>query len=220
MTSSSTWPPDGLVFDLDGTLVDSAADIGACASETLRGRGRRAISRDETVSFIGDGARMLVARAFAATGAALEGRELDAALGEFLEIYTARPGLHTVPYDGVVEVLDSLTERRVPMVICTNKPEAIARELLGRLGLDHHFRDVFGGDTLPVSKPDPAPVLAALATLGPVANPWYVGDSPTDRAAAAAAGLPCALVRWGYTRIPIEELAAERLLDDLSPLLG
>ena len=214
------WPADSYIFDLDGTLVDSASDIAHAASLTLARYGRRGLSREETIRFIGDGARKLVERAFEATGEALSGRELDRALGAFLEIYEVEPGEHTRPFPGVVSVLDALHEARVPMVICTNKPEGIARDLLVALGLDGHFREVIGGDTLPVAKPDPAPVLAALATLGPVRAPWYVGDSPTDRKAAANAGLPCVLVRWGYTRIPVDELGAERVFDDLAPLLA
>jgi phosphoglycolate phosphatase len=145
-------------------------------------------------SFVGEGASVLLRRAFAATGDPLDDAELARVASRYAAIYAAEPVIDTVPMPHAAEVLRALP---LPLAICTNKPEGVARAVLGALGLADRFPVVVGGDTLPVRKPDPAPLRAAAAGLGvPLDRVVLVGDSEIDAATAEAAGVPF----WWYTR--------------------
>lgn len=196
---------DAVVFDLDGTLVDSAPDMARAINGVLTGRGRRALSLKEVVSFIGSGARILVQRSLRATGG-IDGE--DDALAEFLSRYETGVEHDTVLYEGVLEMLGALRAAARPLALCTNKPEAPARDLCARLGLAPYFPVIVGGDTLPVLKPDPAPLRHAIAGIGvDPARTLYVGDSETDYKTARAAGVDFAFVEGGYQSRPIPEFA-------------
>lgn len=185
-----------LVFDLDGTLVDSVPDLAAALNHLMLARGLAAFSLPEVTSFVGDGVAALVQRGFAARGAAQDA----AALAEFNADYNAHTADRTVPFPDVPETLARLAAEGWRMAVCTNKPEAPARSLLAALGLEHYFVTIGGGDSFPVRKPDPAHLLATLAAAG--GNPHravMVGDHHNDINAAAGAGLPSILAAWGYT---------------------
>jgi len=202
-----------IVFDLDGTLIDSAADIGQAASRVLATEGAAPLSLAETRSFIGNGARVLMARAMAARG--LPEHELPRLHQAFVAIYESAHGT-TQAYCGVAPALADLAAKGHPLGICTNKPAAPARAVLAHLGLAHLFGVVIGGDSLSVTKPDPAPLHAAFAALGvPL---LYVGDSEVDRDTALAAGIRFALFTEGYRKAPISDFGDALLFSDFAAL--
>jgi phosphoglycolate phosphatase len=209
-----------VVFDLDGTLVDSAPDMAAALNAALAEVNLDPFGLDEVISFVGSGGRILVRRALAARAAG----HLDEAvmLGRFIGHYEGKLSGQTQPYPGVMEMLARLTAAGVPMGLCTNKPEGPARGVCAALGLDAHFPVIVGGDTLPVLKPDPAPLLHVCAELGlEPCRVLYVGDSETDYATARAAKTPFAFVEGGYQSRPIPDfapthhLSAPHLVGDL-----
>ena len=208
-----------LVFDLDGTLVDSVMDLRAALNEVLRERGHRALSRAEVKHMIGDGVPTLVARALAASGA--DPAEAPMALPRFLEIYEANPTQLSHPYPGVPETLATLRRRGYRTAICTNKPQQATLAVMQGLDLLPLFDGVAGGDRFPVRKPHPGHLLQLIAELGarPEASAM-IGDNENDAAAARSAAVPLVLVRYGYARVEPESLAADALLDHFSELPG
>ncbi|WP_099828134.1 phosphoglycolate phosphatase [Oceaniglobus indicus] len=198
-----------IVFDLDGTLIDSAPDIAAAANATLGDIGVAPLPLAEIVSFIGNGASVLMQRVLAA-------RDLDAALHEtlypaFLARYQDAVDL-TVLYPGVREMLDHLAREGHALRLCTNKPVAPTRAVLAHFGLDDTFAAVLGGDSLATRKPDPAPLHATIDALGG-GETLYVGDSEIDAATAVNAGIRFALFTGGYRKAGIDEIPHAFLFD-------
>lgn len=199
-----------VVFDLDGTLVHSAPDMLRAINGMLTESGRRALSLPEAMSFVGSGARILVQRSLRATGGV---SDEDAALARFLEIYETGVDHETTIYEGVLDMLEAMQAAGVTMGMCTNKPEGPARKLSASLDLTRFFPVIVGGDTLPVLKPDPAPLHHAIAELGAAPEQvLFVGDSETDYATALAAGIDFAFVEGGYQSREIPEFAPTYLL--------
>ncbi|WP_439550134.1 HAD-IA family hydrolase [Falsiroseomonas sp.] len=183
------------VFDLDGTLVDSAPDLHASLDRLMATRSLPGFVRAEVVAMIGDGAKVLVERALAARGQGFD----QAALDWFLEDYGANAAVETAAFDGIAEVLATLKAEGWRMAVCTNKPVAPARTLLAGLGLDHYFDAIGGGDSYPVRKPDPAHLHATLRDAGGQArDAIMIGDHHNDVAAGRGAGLPVIFAGWGY----------------------
>jgi phosphoglycolate phosphatase len=200
--------PTAVVFDLDGTLVDSAPDIHAVGLRMLADLGRPPVTLAQAKSFVGNGAATFVARCLAATGPEPDAALRAEALRLFHAHYDADPAALSTVYPGVVGLLDALGAAGVPLGVCTNKPRRPADAVLAALGLAPHFAAVVGGDTLPVLKPDPAPLFLTLELLGAdPAGALFVGDSETDAATAQAAGVPLALFTGGYRRGPVEAMA-------------
>lgn len=208
-----------ILFDLDGTLVDSAPDLIGALDTLLIEHGRSPVGVVEGRTMIGDGAAKLVERGFAARGGAPA--PLPTLVSSFLGIYEGRLTRETRAFDGVASTLRSLATRGLALGVCTNKPDRATHELLAALDLARYFTAVVGGDG--VRKPDPDPVNRCLAALGGSrASALFVGDSPVDLAAARAAGLPIVLVSFGYTAVPARALGADRVIDrfeDLARLL-
>ncbi|MES2641559.1 MAG: HAD-IA family hydrolase [Myxococcota bacterium] len=196
-----------VLWDLDGTLVDSAGDIAAAVDRTLVRTGRAPLGEAVVRGFIGDGARKLVDRCVEAAGSTPAERDLAV----FLEEYGAALVVQTRVYHGLRAVLAAV---RAPMAIVTNKPEAFSRVIADRLDLARYFPIVIGGDTLSVRKPDPAPLLEALRRLGSDAG-VMVGDGPADVGAARAARMPMIGVAWGIA-LPV---GADRLVTTPEGLL-
>ncbi|MBW6398756.1 phosphoglycolate phosphatase [Roseomonas sp. HJA6] len=183
------------VFDLDGTLVDSAADIHASLDRLMASLGLAGFTRPEVIGMIGDGVRALVTKALTARGQPFD----EAALDRFTADYTAAASDQTRPFDGIPELLDELAAEGWRMAVCTNKPEEAARKLLDDLGLADRFVALGGGDSFPVRKPDPQHLLATLAAAGgEVAHAVMIGDHRNDVQAAEGAGVPCIFAGWGY----------------------
>jgi phosphoglycolate phosphatase len=185
------------LFDLDGTLVDSAPDLAAALTRLMAARDLPGFSRDEVIPMIGDGAKVLVDRAFAARGLQPDAR----ALPEFLADYEANAAVATRPFPDIPEALAALDAEGWALAVCTNKPEGAARALLEALGLAPAFAAIVGGDSLPVRKPDPGHVLGTVAAAGgDPARAAMIGDHANDMLAAAAARMPALFCSWGYGR--------------------
>lgn len=197
-------PQRAVLFDLDGTLVDSLDDIAMAAQAVRTATGLPPLAVDRVRSFVGDGARRLVARTLAddpqAPAAAAGGDPaLDAAMAHFHAAYSAGLVRSTRCYPGIPDLLARLQAQGQALAVVTNKPEGYSHAILEALGLARYFSVVVGGDSLPVAKPAAAPVLHALAALGvPAASGVMVGDGRNDVLAAAAAGVASVLVTWGY----------------------
>ncbi len=213
---TSKFRPKAIVFDLDGTLVDTASDIVAALDALLIEYGRRAVGQAAGRGMIGDGARVLIERGFAATGGPAP--DLDSAVRRWFEIYSADIARQSRPYASVRETLAELGNRGIRLAVCTNKADAPTRLLLQAVGLSAHFAAVVGGD-VPHRKPDPRHILSALEPLGVApAEALMVGDSPNDANAARAAGMPLVLVDYGYTHIPVDQLGADAVISDFAKL--
>jgi phosphoglycolate phosphatase len=184
-----------LVFDLDGTLIDSVPDLAAALNRLMAARGLAGFGLPEVSAMVGDGAAVLVQRALAARDRPAD----EAAVDAFVADYTAHAAEATRPFPGVMETLPGLVASGWRLAVCTNKPVAAAHEVLRALGLDGFFAAVGGGDSYPVHKPDPAHLLATLREAGgDAARSVMVGDHRNDVAAANGAGLPCIFAAWGY----------------------
>jgi phosphoglycolate phosphatase len=208
-----------LIFDLDGTLIDSAPDIHAAVARTLAEEDAAPLPLGEIRSFIGNGVPALIARVMAARGETpdeIRARELSA---RFMRHYQAAPVEHTTLYAGVAEALDILDDAGHRIGLCTNKPAATARAILAAFGIGHHFAALVGGDSLAERKPHPAPLYATWHALGG-GDVACVGDSEVDAAAAAAAGMPLLLFTQGYRKTPIGQLTHLQAFDHFTMLPG
>ena len=213
-------PFDAVVFDLDGTLVDTAPDLHAHLNELLADLGRPGLTLEELRPLIGDGARVMIRRGLEASGGMPDGADLEALFDAFLVRYAAQPARFGAIYEGVVEVLEGLAEAGVRLGVCTNKAQLPTDRLLAELALDRYFPVVIGGDALPVRKPHGGHLAAVLEGLGVTPErAVMVGDSENDVLAARASGLPCVLVSFGYTRVPAAELGADRVIDHMAELV-
>lgn len=208
-----------VIFDLDGTLVDSVSDIAEALNLTLVQWRLQPVAEATVRSWVGEGVRTLLATALRA-----QGREdaLEQALPDMMRHYgdclLHRPQV----YPGVRETLAALQARGIALAVCTNKPIRFVAPLLDHLGLRDHFSALLGGDSLPLRKPDPAPLRHLAAQFDqPVAGCLMVGDSATDAAAATAADMPLAMVRYGYLRgFDPAGSGAIAVVDDLRELLA
>lgn len=204
---------DLIVFDLDGTLVDSAGDITASLNHALKALGRPAVDGPEVREMVGHGARALLVKALDESGGGGDDEDLvKRGVQMFMEYYAAHIADHTRPFPHLEDVLDRLSARGVRFAICTNKFEHLARELVTALGWEERFAAILGADTLPYRKPDPRHLMATIAAAGG-GNAIYVGDSRTDAETAIAAGIPLILVTLGYSTEPVAELGADRVID-------
>jgi phosphoglycolate phosphatase len=213
--------PRLVMFDLDGTLLDSVPDLAAAIDKTLLLLGQPAAGVASVRDWVGNGARVLVRRALAGD---LNHEHVDEAYAQqalelFMQYYAEGHSLTTV-YPGVRSILDWLRKQQVELAIVTNKPERFVAPLLDEKGLGGYFRWIIGGDTLPQQKPDPAALLHVmqLAKVG-AAQALFVGDSRNDVLAAKAAGVICVALSYGYNHgRPIADEGPARVLDNLSEL--
>jgi phosphoglycolate phosphatase len=208
-----------IVYDLDGTLADTAADLMGAVNAVLVIEGVAPAPVEKAGSLLGAGGRALIERAFAADSRDLSPGKLEALFGDFLAHYNAHICDHTRLYPGVKAALVSLAENGWVQAVCTNKMEGSARLLLERLGIADHFAFICGQDTFGVSKPDPKPLVGTVAAAGgSLARSVVIGDSATDIKAARAAGLPVIAVDYGYTDVPVTELGPDRIISHFREL--
>lgn len=187
--------PAGVLFDLDGTLLDSAPDMLAAVNVMRTRRGRGPMLLADLRPHVSRGSRAMVAAAFTDVDAA----EREGWIAEFLAEYEHALGRHGAPFEGVEAMLGMLEAARTPWGIVTNKPEYLARQLMPLLGWETRCAVLIGGDTLPVRKPDPTPLLVAAERMGVAAESCvYVGDDERDIIAARDARMPSVVALWGY----------------------
>lgn len=210
--------PATVVFDLDGTLIDSAPDLGGALNGVLAEIGRSPVALDSVRAMVGEGAVAMLARGLEATGGA-DGHDPEALRPRFLEHYGRRLVRETRLFPGVAETLDALEARGCRLAVCTNKPEGLAREVLEGLGMGERFGALVGGDTLPVRKPDARAVAkAVIGAGGGMDRAAMVGDSRTDVVAARNADIPAVAVSYGYAQVPPYELGADAVVDRFDEL--
>jgi phosphoglycolate phosphatase len=207
------------VFDLDGTLADTAGDLMGTLDYVMVQEGFAATPIDDARSLLGAGARALIGRALAAQQAEVPPERLESMFQRFLAHYESRVADESRLYPGVVEALDALEARGGAFAVCTNKIERPAKLLLHKLGVADRFAFICGQDTFGVAKPDPTPLLRTIdASGGDVARTIMIGDSKTDIATARAAGVPCIAVDFGYTDRPVAEYSPDRVISHFREL--
>lgn len=213
--------PFTVVFDLDGTLVESAPDLVEALNVVMAAEGCPPIPMAEVRGMMGAGARALVERGLAAAERTPSKERIGELYALFLEHYEAHIADKSHVFPGVDAALDKLDASGAKLAVCTNKLERFAVKLMGELGIADRFGAIVGGDTYGVAKPDAAPLLGAIAQVGgDPARAVMIGDSGTDVAAAKAAKVPCVVLSFGYTAVPPRELGGDVVIDHFDELDG
>jgi phosphoglycolate phosphatase len=214
-------PAATIVFDLDGTLVDTAPDLIATLNVLLAREGLRPVAYAQARNMIGGGARRMIERALVEDRFAPPQSEVDRMVKEFIADYAARIATLSRPFPGLEAALDQLAAAGCTLAVCTNKLEWLSLRLLDALGLTGRFAAVCGQDTFAVQKPDPDILRLTLARArGSPARAVMVGDSGNDIATARGAGVPVVAVDFGYTEIPIGKLSPDRVISHFAELPG
>jgi phosphoglycolate phosphatase len=214
-------PARTLVFDLDGTLAETAPDLMGALNFVLVGEGVAPLPVEAARRLLGSGGRVLIQRGFAAVGRTLDAPTLEALFARFLAHYNAHiaDGSHLFP--GVIAVLDRCEVAGWPVAVCTNKLEHSSKLLLGKLGVLDRFAFVCGQDTFGVGKPDPRPLIETIRAVGgDLAHAVMIGDSRTDIETARAAGVPVVAVDFGYTDVAVATLGPDRVISHFDALYG
>jgi phosphoglycolate phosphatase len=209
--------PTAIVWDLDGTLVDSAQDLATALNSLLTEQGKHTHTVDNVRPMIGHGVGKLIERGFSASGVALDEPEVEKLLPRFMELYSACATQNTELNRDARSVLESFYHAGVKQGLCTNKPVSVTRLILNDLDISGFFGSVIGGDSTPQRKPHPLPLLTCIDELG--ARPEdavMVGDSGADVGAARAARVPVILVPDGYTGVPAVTLGADYVVERLA----
>ena len=210
-----------IAFDLDGTLVETAPDLVGALNVILIEQGMAPAPMTAVRQLVGHGLRGMLLRAFAMADRTISEDQIAQLRPRIVEVYRARIAQESRPFPGCLESLADLRARGALLAVCTNKPEALARLLLDELDMTGLFDAIVGGDTLPVQKPDPAPLLAAIAGAGgDPARAVLVGDASPDVGAAKAAGVPCVICTFGYNDLPPDELGGDVVISHFDALAG
>ena len=208
-----------IVFDLDGTLIDTAPDLVDTLNLILAREGLPAVPFEDARRMIGGGARGMIERALIATGRDCSKPELDRLFAAFIEHYSAHIADRSRPYPQLEAALEHLADAGFPLAVCTNKLEWLSRLLLSTLRLTRHFATIAGQDTFGVMKPDPEVLRrTVLRAGGDPARAIMVGDSGTDIRTARAASVPVIAVDFGYTEVPIASLQPDRIISSFADL--
>lgn len=208
-----------LVFDLDGTLIDTAPDLLDSLNHCLRAARVPEAKAEEMRMLVGSGSRAMIARAFANHGRPLTESELDSLQALFLEHYAARMPGRSRPFPGVIEALARFREAGFIAAVCTNKLEHLSRKLIGKLELDGAFEVICGADTFPYRKPDPRHLTdTILRAGGDPEHALMIGDSRTDIDTAKTAGIPVVAVDFGYTDQPVHVFEPDRIISHFDEL--
>ena len=208
-----------IVFDLDGTLVDTAPDLISALNHILQREGLRPVPLPSARKMIGHGARKLIERGLEAEGRFASPDDISRLTADFIDFYADNIAIESRPFDGLEAALDELAGRGCQFAVCTNKLEWLSKRLLDQLGLSSRFAAICGADTFGVAKPDPAILRQTIARAGgEVGAAIMVGDAGTDVGAARRAGVPVIGCTFGYTDVPIAELSPDHLIDHMDEL--
>ena len=209
-----------IVYDLDGTLADTAEDLVATLNYLLGREGLAPLKVETAGSLLGAGARALIARGFAASGETLDPQTLEALFADYLAHYSEHIDVHTRLYPGVNKALATFARAGWRQAVCTNKIEGLAQLLITKLGIAERFAFICGQDTFGIGKPDAAPLLKTIAASGGAKErAIMVGDSETDIKTARAAGVPVIAVDFGYADVPVKELGPDRVISHFDQLM-
>jgi phosphoglycolate phosphatase len=208
-----------VVFDLDGTLVDTAPDLINALNFVLNREGLPPVPLHSARNMIGAGARKLIERGLELDGRAASPEDITRLTGDFIDYYAAHIADVSRPFEGLEGALDDLAARGFRFAVCTNKLEWLSKLLLDQLGLSFRFSAICGADTFGVAKPDPAILRQTIARAGgELASAIMVGDAGPDIGVARRAGVPVIGVEFGYTEVPIADLKPDRLIGHMSQL--
>jgi phosphoglycolate phosphatase len=208
-----------VVFDLDGTLVDTAPDLLDSLNHCLDTAGLKRADASELRRFVGFGGRVMIERAFEAHGRPLADGQLDRLYAKFIEDYFSGIPGKSAPYPGVVAALDRLSCAGYRLAICTNKMEQHSKRLIDALGLSERFAAICGQDTFPFRKPDPRHLFGTIeAAGGDLGQAVMVGDSRTDIDTAKAAGIAVVAVDFGYSDQPVRDLEPSKTISHFDEL--
>jgi phosphoglycolate phosphatase len=208
-----------LVFDLDGTLVDTAPDLVAATNHALADLGLPPVPARALRPYIGFGARRMIVEALRRSASPPGDSEVDRLLGRFLVYYEENIAAESRPYAEAVTVLRGLRNAGARLAVCTNKREALSRKLLGVLDIDHMFSALAGRDTFAVHKPDPEHLLGTIRLAGGVPErAVMIGDTTVDIATARAARVPVIACSFGYSDVPVNTLAPDHVIDTFAAL--
>ncbi len=210
-----------VIFDLDGTLVDSAPDLGATLNVILAGEGAGPVPLDEVHSYIGHGAKVLLEKGMAARGLDLDEENVNRLHRLFIKHYSDNLSKLSRPFEGVESAMADLKAAGASFGICTNKSVEMSAKLLRELSLAHWFGAIVGGDSAARNKPDALPLEIAIRSLdGSPDQAVMIGDSMADASTAHAAGVPFIGVTFGYTTIPVSEFGADAIIEHYSELMA
>ena len=208
-----------VVFDLDGTLVDTAPDLIGALNFVLDREGLPPVPLESARTMIGAGARALLERGLEVDGRHAGVEDINRLTDDFIEYYAAHIADASRPFDGLESALDNLAAKGYRFAVCTNKLEWLSKRLLDRLGLSGRFAAICGADTFGISKPDPAILRQTVARAGgQLSGAIMVGDAGPDIGVARRAGIPVIGVEFGYTEVPIADLKPDRLIGHMSEL--
>lgn len=208
-----------VIFDLDGTLIDTAPDLVASLNHTIAAADLAPVTYEDLTHLVGQGARVMIRRAFELRGRSVEDLDVEPLLARFLAYYKREMPGASKPYPGVLDALDRLTESGMAIAVCTNKLEELAVPLMDALGLADRFRVMTCGDTFPVRKPDARHILGTIERAGgDPSNSVMIGDSINDILAARNAGVPSIAVTFGYSDVPVATLDPGHVIDQFSEL--
>jgi phosphoglycolate phosphatase len=208
-----------IVFDLDGTLVDTAPDLISALNYILGREGLPAVPLHLARNMIGAGARRLLERGLELDGRSIGPEDIDRLTKDFIDYYAAHIADASRPFEGLEAALDDLSARGYRFAVCTNKLEWLSKRLLDQLGLSERFSAICGADTFGVSKPDPAILRQTVVRAGGVlSSAIMVGDAGPDVGVARRAGIPVIGVEFGYTEVPIADLKPDRLIGHMADL--
>ena len=208
-----------IVFDLDGTLIETAPDLAGALTTLLAEEGLAAPPYEKLRTLIGRGGRWMTQQALALAGHAPTDAELDRLFERMLVLYLARIADESRPFPGAVEAMDALTARGAILAVCTNKRTALSIPLFDALGLTSRFAAIIGADLAPAPKPDPRHLLMTISEAGgDPARSILVGDTESDTLAARAAGIPCIVTDFGYSQVPAIELGGHAVISHFDQL--
>jgi phosphoglycolate phosphatase len=208
-----------LVFDLDGTLIDTAPDLVDTLNMVLAREGLPPVPYEKARNLIGGGARAMIARGVAQDGRLSAPAELERLFQDFIKHYAQHIAERSRPFPGLVDALDALATAGWRLTVCTNKLESLSVLLLEQLGLSHRFAVICGQDTFGVQKPDPEVLRRTVAAAGgTLRRAIMIGDSATDIRTARAAGVPVIAVDFGYSERPVAEFEPDRVISRFAEL--
>lgn len=216
-----TAKPSAILFDLDGTLVDSAQDLSAALNHVLRKAHRPEIDISRVRHMVGDGARALIIKGFSETGSLPDTSDIQEILEDFLEYYLHNISDRTTLFPGARQVIEALYEMDIPLGLCTNKAHKLSEKLIREIGITDYFSVLIGGDSFNYCKPDPRHLTSTLEQMKASADQAVmVGDSANDILAAQAANIPVIGVSFGYTKVPLSDLNPDIIIDHYDDFLA